>query len=172
MDKKFRYSVLKYRPSYLLDERINVGVLFVFETDQQVIFEFPKQLKRLKEFYPSLDLGRFRKYLDAFKRRANSINEPLFVESPTVIEDNFFVKDAAGFFFTDFKEGFYISIDQTKSFYLNEFLGAYGQKSFDKHDDSYLRKSFKRNSKSSSKIKQKNYLYLSKNQLVSQTILV
>ena len=41
MNKKFQYCVLKYRPSYLLDERVNVGLLFIFLEEQTIRFIYP-----------------------------------------------------------------------------------------------------------------------------------
>ena len=68
MNQKFQYSVLKYRPSYLLDERVNIGILFRFETkadygegigdENNLFFSYPNQLKRISDFFPNIGDGR------------------------------------------------------------------------------------------------------------------
>ena len=51
MTKPFSYSVLKYRPSYLLDERINLGLLFSFPKEEK--FGIVSQMNRACVSIPS-----------------------------------------------------------------------------------------------------------------------
>ena len=70
MKNSLYYSVLRYRPSYLLKEQINIGLLFVLPETEEVIFLFPNKLARITQFYAAADLPLLRKYLYALKSKS------------------------------------------------------------------------------------------------------
>jgi|AntRauTorckE5430_2_1112549.scaffolds.fasta_scaffold03091_2 hypothetical protein len=83
MTKPFLYSVLRYRPSHLLEEQINVGLLFVFPDDEEVKFRFSTKLARITQSYADADLPILRKYICTFKMKAKK------VKGESTIFDNF-----------------------------------------------------------------------------------
>lgn len=127
-EKHFKYAVLKYRPSYWLDEQINIGLLFFFETDSKVEFLFPSQLKRIHDLYPKANLSVIRSYLRAFKNRAGHLSKNnlfLGVTQDTILESEFLIPDANAFFFSKIKTGFYHSREELLEYYYNSYFSYY-----------------------------------------------
>jgi hypothetical protein len=130
-NQPFHYTVLKYRPNYLLDEQINIGLLFVFPTGKSVKFLFPTNLSRLKILFPKANLDFIKQFLDAFKWKASDLTRNFkkieydsFLSSKErsleeflnlsdlderslnkILADNFVVPDASSFYFSDWKSG-------------------------------------------------------------------
>jgi Protein of unknown function (DUF3037) len=129
MSKLFQYSVLKYRPSYLLDERVNVGLLFHFVDDHQLVFVHPSNLKRLSQSFPDLAKpSDIRRYLEAFARQAEKLTQGGFDASDkleNIISQAFLVNDANSFFFSEVKFGFYESLQQTLDYYTLQYFQSY-----------------------------------------------
>lgn len=146
MNKIFKYSLLKYRPSSVLDEQVNIGILFIFVDDSKVQFTFPKSLARLSALYPDIDLHDTKRYLSAFQSRATKLsNKNLFVEvnTGTLIEKEFLLADANSFFFSDFKVGIYESVEKTVTHFTNQYFAYYNDPSVFAHkDDKYLVRKF------------------------------
>jgi len=147
MSKPFQYSVLKYRPSYLLDERVNVGLLFHFLGDQRLVFVHPSSLKRLSQSFPHLaKLSDIRRYLEAFARQAgkltkNGLEEAVKLED--IISRGFLVNDANSFFFSEVKFGFYESLQETLNYYTNQYFQYYeAGDPRSAHNDAFLRSRF------------------------------
>ena len=145
MNKIFKYSLLKYRPSSVLDEQVNIGILFIFLDDSKVRFSFPKSLGRLSALYPDIDLNEIKRYLSAFQSRANQLSDKnLFLEagSENLIEKEFLLADANSFFFSDFKVGIYDSIDVIVNHFKNQYFAYYSDSSETgrKADDYLIRK--------------------------------
>lgn len=130
MDKIFRYSLLKYRPSAVLDEQVNVGILFIFLGDNKVTFLFPQSLNRLNALYPDIDLQDTKQYLYAIQEKANQLaRKDLAVETAAdnFIDKAFFLADANSFFFSEFKAGIYEtnSIDKIIQHFSQQYFKAY-----------------------------------------------
>ena len=145
MNKIFKYSLLKYRPSSVLDEQVNIAILFIFMDDNQVRFSFPKSLARLSALYPDIDLHDTKRYLYAFNSRANELSKKnLFVEaiSENLIEKEFLIADANSFFFSDFKVGVYDSIDKTITHFTHQYFASYDPSVLTRKDDEYLVRKF------------------------------
>jgi Protein of unknown function (DUF3037) len=147
MSKPFQYSVLKYRPSYLLDERVNVGLLFHFVGDQRLVFVHPSSLKRISQSFPQLaKLSDIRRYLEAFARQAGKLTKNGF-EASAKLEDiigrGFLVNDANSFFFSEVKFGFYESLQETLDYYTNQYFHFYENDSLrPAHNDAFVRSRF------------------------------
>ncbi len=136
MDKIFKFSLLKYRPSYLLDEQINVGVLFLFIEDNKSIFHFPKNLERLSALYPDVDIKDVTLSLLEFEEKANKLtqnNTLKAVNLNTLIEKEFLIADANCFFFSDFKTGIYESSEKIVVHFLRKYFAVYEQYRQNKH---------------------------------------
>jgi hypothetical protein len=134
MNKIFKYSLLKYRPSYLLNEQVNVGVLFVFLDDQKVVFRYPNTLhRRLSALYPDIDVKNIKQYLRAFEAKADKLSSKnLFVGvySESIIENEFLIADANALFFSEFKMGTYGHISATNiiNHFFSEYFSMYAEK--------------------------------------------
>ncbi|MGB0930779.1 MAG: DUF3037 domain-containing protein [Chitinophagales bacterium] len=123
--KKFRYYVLKYRPSLLLDERVNIGLLFVFEGDKQVQFLYPKRLQRLSGLYKGIVLKDIKNYLREFEQKADELTKEERVFSDRVA-DKFLLPDSNSLFFSESKFGEYIIIDKILAYYKEKYFSVYG----------------------------------------------
>jgi len=62
LKKTFSYSILQYKHSLLLNEAINVGILFAFREDEFLHFE-SGNLSRIKLIYPNFDTSLVNKIL-------------------------------------------------------------------------------------------------------------
>jgi len=123
MRKIFSYSVLRFRPSYLLEEQINVGLLFVFPETQQVIFLYPNDLQRVQLFYKKADLLMLEKYLESFKEKAISLSGASFDEKD--IHRNFIPLDANSLYFSPHKSGHYSDINTILDYYKKQYFSEY-----------------------------------------------
>lgn len=147
MSKPFQYSVLKYRPSYLLDERVNVGLLFHFVGDQRLVFVHPSSLKRISQSFPQLaNLRDIRRYLEAFAKQADKLTKNGLEESAKledIIGRSFLVNDANSFFFSEVKFGFYESLQETLNYYTNQYFHSYENDALrPTHNDAFVRSRF------------------------------
>jgi hypothetical protein len=145
MTKTFKYSVLKYRPSYLLEEQVNIGLLFLFLDDNKISFIYPKKLRRLTQFYPNTNLKNLKRYLHLFEQKGNKLDVPLIDDNFNhFIEANFLAKDASNLYFSPFKSGVYKSTSSIIEHYNNLYFSVYeGKVKQNKKDEAYLRGTFK-----------------------------
>jgi hypothetical protein len=130
MNKIFKYTLLKYRPSSVLDEQVNIGILFIFSEDNKIFFSYPKSLNRLSALFPDVDLTDIKRYLNAIQLKTNKLSEKdLFVKTTAdnFIEKEFFVADANSFFFSDFKVGVYETeaIEKMMTHFTNQYFVNY-----------------------------------------------
>ena len=159
MNQPFQYSILKYRPSYLLDERVNIGLLFHFtnmvakegvvKNDSKFIFVFPTRLRRISNFFPNLGRGNLtdiRRYLIAFQNKANALSlkeEANDKSLKEIIPSEFIVNDANSFFFSEIKQGFYKDIKQTLDYYRSQYFKFYDKTETKKSHDYLVKEYFK-----------------------------
>lgn len=136
MTNSLYYSVLRYRPSYLLKEQINVGLLFVFPETAEVIFHFPGKLARVTQFYAEADLSFLKKYLYALKAKAKNTIGELDVFS------SFIPKDAGSLYFSEPKLGTYINKEATVDYYKKLYFKPYEDLEVVRKNDAYLKKIF------------------------------
>ena len=153
--KFYQYSILKYRPSLLLDEQVAIGLLFVFIEDRRVEFIFPTHLtRRLSSLYPNTNTNLIKTHLKAFERRATELSsKPLYVEGKlsSLIESEFLQTDSNSLFFTDFKVGSYLDANATIEYYRQEFFALYDTVEDEKRQyDDVLVRNFER------RLKEKN----------------
>jgi hypothetical protein len=147
MDKIFKFTLLKYRPSYILGEQVNIGILFIFTEDNKVFFSYPKNLARLTALYPNVDLQDTKRYLSAIQLKANKLcDKDLFIKTTAddFIEKEFFLADANSFFFSDFKVGIYETekIEKIVTHFTHQYLAAYDPSVPARKDDDYLVRKF------------------------------
>lgn len=160
MKQAFQYSVLKYRPSYLLDERINIGILFFYESEliyengpeieKRLKFVFPKSLKRVSDVFPSLANGGknitdIKRYLRGFQEVAEELclKEIIYdTNLEEIIPSNFIIKDANSLFFSEVKSGFYLDIDDILSYYKDLYFRSYDGSYINRQKDTIIKKQF------------------------------
>lgn len=125
MTKPFSYRVLKYRPSYLLDERINLGLLFSFPAEEKLIFLAPENLERVIQFYPDANLSFLKRYLDGFKAKANQLSTQNLFKNHQELVQNFIPIDANSFFFSESKNGQYTDLEDIIRYYNKLYFDVY-----------------------------------------------
>jgi hypothetical protein len=127
MRKIFSYSVLRFRPSYLLEEQINIGLLFVFPSEQKVVFLRPNNLNRVQLFYPNADIIILEKYLKSFEQKARNLSvHDYHLDN---IFKTFIPIDASNLYLTSSKSGHYSGIDTTLNYYKKEYFSIYNNQS-------------------------------------------
>jgi len=152
MNQSFQYSVLKYRPSYLLDERVNIGLLFQFEEkvnyeegiedEKRLFFIYPNHLKRISDFFPNIGKGKnnlvdLKRYLREFYEKTEEITWKSDIQKLTlkeIIPSEFIINDANSFFFSDVKQGFYTSIEETINYYKRVYFKFYEKNDYANKD--------------------------------------
>ena len=70
----FTYSLLRYIHSQVLGEVVNVGMLFIFPEQRQVIFLHPARLKRLTSLYQAFPEHLVKASLRSFAKKSRAIN--------------------------------------------------------------------------------------------------
>lgn len=127
MRKIFSYSVLRFRPSYLLEEQINIGLLFVFPSEQKIVFLRPNNLNRVQLFYPNADIIILEKYLKSFEQKARNLSvHDYHLDN---IFKTFIPIDASNLYLTASKSGHYSDIDTTLNYYKKEYFSIYNNQS-------------------------------------------
>lgn len=133
MNKTFHYSILRYRHSYLLQEEVNVGLLFFFDDEKQVEFLYPKSLQRISSLYHDFSVNLVKKYFRTFERAAKQVQKELLKENETLfhgdlksyINNYFLPDDASALYFTELKTGNYNHFQETLDYYSYQFLSEY-----------------------------------------------
>lgn len=150
----FTYCILNYVHSQLLDEKLNVGILFHFKNSNEIIFKRPKSFKRLKELYPN-DFAEWqlKTYLNAIEEKVFQLNSKhynLFSESKfeKLISEEVLKKDATALKFSDLKTGvvYAENYDTIINDYFRLFFSNYPDEDFKReiHNEEYLSTNFKR----------------------------
>jgi hypothetical protein len=161
----FQYSVLKYKHSLLLNEVVNVGILFYFPVDYRIEFIYPTKLNRIGHLYPDFNTGTIKIVQSVFETKCRNFNyeweafeRSLFAgtdvkkEFRQIITDEFLIDDASSLYFDDIKIGVNIGIEQIISYYRKEYFACYDDKPINpnKKDEKYIEHKFKQQLKSTS----------------------
>lgn len=75
------FSVLTYRPSYIANETINVGILFYDKENENVYFELTSNWARIKKFDDEIDIDIFKLILNGMKSHAERKIRKLGIEN-------------------------------------------------------------------------------------------
>lgn len=137
-EKVFKYSVLKYRPSYWLDEHINIGLFFWFQEEDKISFLYPNQLKRIHNLFPEANLGHIRYRLTRFSNYAERLTKqglPPFLELDDFLNSEFLVSDANAFYFSPAKSGVYQHSSKITSYYYDSYFSIYDISKKEKNKD-------------------------------------
>ncbi len=149
LQKKYHLALLRYCPSYVLGEQVNIGIFYFFPDDNKVDFIFPKILTRLKDFYPDIQLKTIREYLQYIKRTTDNIvidTNTIFPENlQQLLEKYFGLPNAVSIFFDNPKSGFYNNIETLKQQHEALYFQSYYAKvNRNPHDESYLKHLFEK----------------------------
>lgn len=155
----FKYSVLQYVPSQVLNERVNVGIVLFFAERGEVRFIYPKYLVRLKYLFHKVQEKKIRLYLDQTEKRVRALNKQdlLFVNDFRRSEDlvkfldsEILKADDSALQFTKIYESLLYSSEYDKivADLQLEYFSEYNQKATVSHvTESDLRRLFERDLK-------------------------
>lgn len=152
MSNYFKYSILTYNHSQLLNEKINVGILFYFPNSQgeKIFFKYPKKLNRLKAFYTDFSEWQLKSYLSAIEIKTNklnlrysngSLNLHHDEELKDIIYNEYIKDDATVLQFSDIKKGkLYDNIENVITQFYNLFFSIYDdiKDNRERHDEIYI----------------------------------
>jgi len=151
MNKYFTYSILNYVHSPLLEEKVNVGILFHFPNGD-IVFKHPKIFKRVSGLYDDFADWQLKANLTALQDKVNiliSKKIDLFGngELENIISEEILRTDATVLKFSEPKKTALYSNnykDIVQDFYNLYFLN-YNDENFikEKHDEIYLANTFK-----------------------------
>lgn len=101
MNNHIEYSILKLRPSAILDERVNIGLLILL--NKELKFIYPKTLTRLKYLFPKVDVDRIKELLESFENRINQLNntELINLDFESIRDNHILIVDDNSIFFGD-----------------------------------------------------------------------
>ena len=156
--RKFAYSVLKFRTSYVLDERVNIGLLFRFENagtreegvfsdiTDKYFFVYPSALSRVTKFFSeSVKAKDIKKLLSGFSKKIDEVNRTgnfRGVSLEEFIQRELLVKDANSYFFSEVKYGVYDSRNAILEYYAKDYFKFFKPKLKKGRDDNAVRKLF------------------------------
>lgn len=71
----YKYSLLQYKHSALLNESLNIGVLIYFQNKNSFVFKYSKKLSRVKNVYSNVSDKIIKHYLKQINSKINKFNE-------------------------------------------------------------------------------------------------
>ncbi len=152
MNQILQYSLLKYRHSLLLNEVINVGLVFLDVPSSTVRFLYPKKLQRISALYNNIDILNIRHHLILFEKKAIHLTniwkkEFRFSEKNNLkqlLNEEFLIEDSSALFFDDIKSGISLGLENTDSYY-KEIFDCYDLPAeFIRKDEKYIENNFKK----------------------------
>jgi Protein of unknown function (DUF3037) len=81
MKKTYYYSTLHYCPSIALDERINIGILYLFKEENALFFDFPNHLQRVKDLFHDADIKFLKIRLKEYAELAKNFKFDIFTKN-------------------------------------------------------------------------------------------
>lgn len=154
ISETFRYSVLQYIPSQVLNERVNIGILVFFPGEGIVQFVYPESFSRLKGFFINFKETTIKAYLRQIEKNVNVINkkDTLFITNfmdkgslPTFIDQEILKADDSALQFSSIYESLLYHNDVQKIVLdlKNQYFSDYYTKPVIKHiTEENIRKSF------------------------------
>ena len=108
----FTYSLLRYVHSASSGEALNVGILFIFPEQKQVIFHAPNKLSRLSHTYQNFCEWLVKAHLKGMKKKAQQVSSDWTLFSDEILKDQrafiareFLLEDATALQFSDLRVG-------------------------------------------------------------------
>ena len=138
MDNIFTYTILQYIHSNILEERVNLGILFYFPNQNKPFtFVFSKNIDRIKLLYPAVNIKKIRLFLESIVDTINSINgsfnTTIFnqeIEFNRFVDSEILKNDDSALRFTNSNNSVLYSneIPAIINDIYNEYFANYGQK--------------------------------------------
>lgn len=138
------YCLLKYRPSAVLGEQVNLGIIFFLKEEGELKFIFPAALGRLNSLFPGVDINRVKQYLKNFKNTVNTFskNNVELIKTTSaekLLGDYLLVPDSNSLFFSEMRTTRYAKLEELLQQYDEKYFSAYYERHDDeKHSDQYL----------------------------------
>jgi hypothetical protein len=124
--KNVEYNLLKFRPSLVLDEQVNVGILIFLKEDSKLQFVYPNSLTRLTYLFPNIDLNWIKEKLEIFKNRVNQFNINGLTNFESIRDKHLLILDNNSFFFSNTINTRYInSGDGILKHYIEKYFSSY-----------------------------------------------
>ena len=143
MTKTFTYSALRFRPSYFLEEQVNIGLLFHFQEDNYITFIHPSSLVRLSSLHPATNLRIIKKHLSDFKKIIAQISPSEFINAHPSLQKEILLEDGNRFFFSTPRRGKYHSAKDIIDYYEKKYFDFYKSGAIRKRkDEAFLIKRF------------------------------
>jgi hypothetical protein len=107
MNKRFLYSILQYKYSPILNEAVNIGVLFYFPDEQKKLYFIDSGISRVKALYGNgnIDEKYFQAILKIIKARTDdkTVNETAsnFSDFEDFVDNHILKKDDSVFQFSN-----------------------------------------------------------------------
>jgi Protein of unknown function (DUF3037) len=108
----FTYSLLRYVHSASSGEALNVGILFIFPEQKQVVFLAPTKLTRLSHTYQNFSEWLVKAHLKGMKQKAQQVSNDWNLFSDEILKDQrafiareFLLEDATALQFSDLRVG-------------------------------------------------------------------
>lgn len=160
MNNSFQYTVLKYRHSLLLNEVVNVGLLFYFQSERIIQFICPNKLNRISHLYNNIDINNIKTIQNIFSIRCGELNKrwkyPIGgalldynsseqSKFSDIITEHFLVNDSSSLYFDEIRSGSNIGIDYIIRHYKREYFSCYDEVVTYNHrkDEKYLEQRLK-----------------------------
>ena len=130
--KNAKFSILKFRPSAVLDEQVNIGILVFFEQDNVLQFIYPQTLTRLRALFPKIDLDRIKTLLVNFENRIDEYNkkENVKLEFETIRDEHLLIPDDNSLFFSQNFDTGYSDKEALINHYTDRYFSSYYSKNY------------------------------------------
>lgn len=138
----FTYSLLRYVHSASSGEALNVGILFIFPDQKQIIFHAPVKLSRLSHTYQNFSEWLVKAHLKGIKKKAQQVSSDWNLFSDEILKDQrafiareFLLEDATALQFSDLRVGVLDTDDYNslaKSYY-ELYFGDYEEQEQKEH---------------------------------------
>ena len=163
MKTAFTYHLLRYVHSQTLGEVFNIGILFFFPSENQLVFKYPDKLGRLKGLYHNFSESRIRAYQKGFESKALALRQELNSVSPLAFDkliseitpQDFLVEDATALQFSETKHG--ALAGKSLNYIVNQYFKLYfsdyltNEDPISKHDEGFIIKTFQQSLRKKSK---------------------
>ena len=114
IERKYSYSILKYRHSAVLGESLNIAVFVFFQHNKRFDFIYNKKLSRIRSVYPFFSEKIIKNYLNLINRRVHNLQNVFdhFLELEALdqfdsfISSHIFPQDESSLQFSEGKEAF------------------------------------------------------------------
>lgn len=151
MNQQFSYCLLKYRHNHVVEESLNLGVLFLFESNPRIVFSAPSNIKRLASAFPDAPIQSINALLKSFNSQARQLsNKSLSYldDYQGLISDWFLTPNGSSVYFDTIRQApLWKNEAHTISFFTNQYLAGYDKPdSEDKptiHSESYILHKYK-----------------------------